>query len=448
MSVTADLTIDDRVDHDDRRRESEAGGSLPLLRFTTCGSVDDGKSTLIGRLLYDTRSIPEDQLDAIRRVSAARGRSDPDLSLLTDGLRSEREQGITIDVAYRYFGTARRRFIVADAPGHAQYTRNMATAASVSDLAVILIDARHGITDQTRRHARITAMMRVPNVVVAINKIDLVTDAEATFAAIRQSVRALFASFPFTPESVTYLPISALRGDNVVRRGEWLGWYDGPTLLEVLETTRATPELTDQAQAPLRAQVQTIVRPVSTGADASRSYGIAVLSGEVRPGREVVVLPSGQATRVEAVTLGCERLARAGAPRAVTITLRDEVDISRGDVLSSRDDEPDVTSDFLSDVVWLGRSALRPGARLLAKHGTRSVRVVVDQVVHHAESSQDSAGEIRENEIGRVRIRAVAPFVFDPYTESRAMGAFILIDETTAGTVGGGMFVGPAEVRS
>jgi sulfate adenylyltransferase subunit 1 len=432
----------------DADRGAAPRGGLPPLRFTTCGSVDDGKSTLIGRLLFDTGSIPEDQLRAIRLASEARGQREPDLSLLTDGLRSEREQGITIDVAYRYFGTPRRRFIVADAPGHAQYTRNMATAASVADMAVILIDARHGITAQTRRHTRIAATMRTPSLVVAVNKIDLVPDPERVFRGIEHEYRELLESLGAGPNAARFLPISALRGDNVVRRAANPGWYDGPTLLDILETTRAS--VPPHASNPLRAQVQAVIRP--DGA-AARAYGVTVLSGVLSPGDMVTVLPSGHTTRVEQIWLGESRVPAADAGRSVTIALRDEIDVSRGDLFAASGVEPIVTPRVRADVVWLDRAPLRVGARLLAKHGSRAVRVRVEAVerredIHHAALAEPTPeGELRENEIGRVRLRAAAPLILDPYDRNRATGSFILIDETTTNTVGGALFIEtPGEV--
>jgi sulfate adenylyltransferase subunit 1 len=428
---------------------------------TTCGSVDDGKSTLIGRLLYDTGSVPSDQLEAIARASAARGQQAPDLSLLTDGLRAEREQGITIDVAYRYFGTARRRFIVADAPGHAQFTRNMATAASVADLAIVLIDARHAVTAQTRRHALIASILRVPHVVVAINKIDLVPDARGTFERVRDDALRLFPQR--SPESLHVLPISALHGDNIARPSERLAWYQGPTLLSILENARAdapdapaTPpsaEHTAHATAtrPLRMHVHAVIRPEP----GPRAYGVVVLAGSVAPGDEVVLLPSGRVTRVASVRLHDHDLAHAPAPRAVTITLDHDIDVARGDTISAPDRRPLVASRVRADVVWLGQQPLREGARVLAKSGPRVTRAIVERIDHRVDLATqqpiapgDHAPEPRslaENDVGRIVLRTAAPLVFDPYTDARATGSLILIDEPHHATVAGCMLVGPAE---
>ncbi|MDX2149071.1 MAG: GTP-binding protein [Planctomycetota bacterium] len=455
-------------DHDDLAQREPPSGSValrPPLRVTTCGAVDDGKSTLIGRLLFDTRSVPRDQLEAIERASRARGQSEPDLSLLTDGLRAEREQGITIDVAYRYFGTPRRRFIVADAPGHAQYTRNMATAASVADLAILLVDARNGITHQTRRHALIATLMRVPSVVLAVNKLDAIEDPQAVFERVCSAFAELMPADvraiapPDIRARFKTIPISALRGDNVVRRsgatgdgpaprGSTLGWYTGPTLLELLEN--AEPRA---ARAmPLRLQVTAVIRPgdgaiAGTGVQA-RAYGVFILEGRVSVGQEVVILPSGRRSRVASLGLYERSLTYADAPRAVTLTLEHEIDVARGDFIADADRPPEASSSIEADVVWFDRNPLVSGARLIVKQGARSVRAIVERVAHRHDPNQgavrlesDAASELAENDVGRVWLKTSAPLVFDVYERSRAMGSFILIDRTSTDTVGGGMIL-------
>lgn len=456
---------------------------LPPLRITTCGSVDDGKSTLIGRLLYDTGSIPVDQLEAIQRASLARGQSEPDLSLLTDGLRAEREQGITIDVAYRYFSRPRRRFIVADAPGHTQYTRNMATAASVADLAIVLIDARHGITVQTRRHVLIATLLRVPKLVVAVNKVDLLDDPQTIFERLRTEVQSL------APHSagLEVLPISALNGDNVAARSPRLAWFNGPTLLEILESyePNESPGLaTEEGHehefsngAGLRVSVQSVIRPGNGSDGALRSYGALVLAGELRVGQEVEVLPSGLRTSIKSLALGDRPLERAGVSRAVTVALTEEIDVARGDLFVAGP-RPTVSDRAVADVVWFDKQPLKSGARVLLKQGPRILRAIIDRIEHRVDlltlspaapagqadqptqpnhagqtgqataenhHSRPASLDLHENDVGRVHLRTSGPMVFDPYAINRATGSFILIDPITTGTVGGGMLVEPIE---
>src|SRR6201991_2000190 len=351
-----------------------------LLRFATAGSVDDGKSTLVGRLLYDTKSVLADQIEAVQRASVDRGLSTPDLSLLVDGLRAEREQGITIDVAYRYFGTPKREFVLADTPGHVQYTRNTVTGASTAELAVLLVDARNGVVEQTRRHAAVLALLRVPRLVLAINKIDIVDYDEAVLAAIAKDFAGLARSLGFAEDAVVTIPVSALVGDNVVERSAHTPWYDGPTLLGHLESVPVTgPEVA----APFRMPVQYVIRPRTGGADVRsadaprdlrdyRGYAGQVAAGTVAPGDEVVVLPGGVHTTVSAVESADGPLQSAGAGRSVSVLLVDDIDISRGDMLASADLPPQVTEELDATLCWLAGEPLRPGARVAVKPGTRT----------------------------------------------------------------------------
>jgi bifunctional enzyme CysN/CysC len=399
-----------------------------MLRVATAGSVDDGKSTLIGRLLHDAKALMTDEV----APTAA------DLARLTDGLRAEREQGITIDVAYRHFSTPRRRFIIADTPGHAQYTRNMVTGASTADVAVVLVDAREGLLTQSRRHAAIAGLLRIPRLVLAVNKMDLVDHDADVFRAICADFRAWAARLDV--EEITCIPISALNGDNVVERSQSMDWYRGPTLLEFLETA---PVASGAASGPLRLPVQYVIR-----ADDRRWYAGRLAGGMVRPGDEVVVVPSGLTTRVAAVEGPSGPLQSAGAPVSVAVTLEDELDAGRGALLCAPDRRPHVTRDVEATVCWLGESPARVGGRYLLKHTTRTERVrleivreTLDVATLGAHPGADSLGL---NDIARVSLRCAAELVFDPYTENRTTGAFILIDETTNDTVGAGMI---ADVR-
>ena len=405
--------------------------TVDTLRLATAGSVDDGKSTLIGRLLYDAKSILADQLEHIAAVSHARnGNGHLDLALLTDGLRAEREQGITIDVAHRYFATPRRRFILADTPGHEQYTRNMVTGASTAQVAIVLVDARHGVVEQTRRHAAVAALLRVGHVVLAVNKMDLVGWSEEVF----DRIVADFDCFASTVGlgAVTPLPLSALHGDNVVSVSERLGWYAGPPLLEHLETV----ELPAGERGELRFPVQWVLR-----GEGGRSYAGRVGSGELRAGDEVVALPSGASARVTVVETFDGPLDAAVAGQSVAVRLDRELDLSRGDVLSASP-APEVTRAFDADVCWLSETGLRPGQRLALRHGTRTVRAVVDEVVDRldlAGASRVRAEGLALNDIGRVRLRVSSPLPVEPYAANRVTGAFILVDEGTNDTVGAGM---------
>ena len=410
-----------------------------ILKLLTCGSVDDGKSTLIGRLLHDSKMIYEDQLDAVRRDSKTTGtqRDGVDLALLVDGLQAEREQGITIDVAYRYFSTTKRKFIIADTPGHEQYTRNMATGASTSDLAVILIDARHGVLPQTRRHTFIARLLGIRHLVAAVNKMDAVNYDEAVFDAIRADYFA-FAT-KLAVDDLHFIPISALLGDNVVEQSPNMPWYQGATLMHLLENVQVAA---DKDIEHFRFPVQVVNRPDS----AFRGYSGSVAGGVVKPGDEVAVLPSGRRTTVERIVTMDGDLDEAFAPMAVTVTLADDVDVSRGDVLAAPGGLPHIADHLDAMVVWMSEDALVPGRQYIIKHGTRQVvgritalryRVDVNSLQH------ESAAQLALNEIGRGEVTLTEPIVFDPYNANRGLGSLIFIDRLTNVTVGAGMALAP-----
>ena len=411
-----------------------------LLRLVTAGSVDDGKSTLIGRLLYDTKQILADQLEHIEETSQRRGDGYVNLALLTDGLRAEREQGITIDVAYRSFVTPRRRFQLADAPGHVQYTRNMVTGASTADLAIILVDARKGVIEQTRRHSYIAAILGTPHVVVAVNKMDLVDFAEERFREIEQELRDTAERLGL--RDVRVIPLSALRGDNVVDRGDGMPWYEGPTLLEHLETVETAG---DRDLDHRRFPVQWVIRPISDEHHDYRGYAGQVAGGVWRAGDEVVVLPSGRRTRVASVETSDGPLDVAVPGMSVTIRLEDDLDVSRGDLLADPEAPPVVARELDATVCWMAERPLEPRARLAVKQTTRSVRAIADELVSvidiHTLEDRPSPERLELNDIARVRLRLSEPLAVDPYTENRATGAFILIDEGTNDTVGAGMIL-------
>jgi sulfate adenylyltransferase subunit 1 len=412
-----------------------------LLRFITAGSVDDGKSTLIGRLLFDSKGIFEDQLTAIGRASERRGKGEMDLSLLTDGLQAEREQGITIDVAYRYFSTPRRKFIIADSPGHEQYTRNMATAASTASLAVILLDARHGIVTQTRRHAYIARLLGVPHIVFAINKMDLVDYSESVFRRLRGELAAFAAQAGIA--DAHFVPMSALNGDNVVEQTARMPWYQGPTLLELLEDIEFERDLTEQA---LRFPVQGVLRPAA-GADRSladfRGYAGRIESGVVAVGDAVTVLPSGATSRVRAIHAFDRSLEVAVAPQSVALLLEDQIDISRGDLIVRSDAQPQARRAFAATLCWLSESSLDPSRKYLLKHTTRTVKALVTAIDHrvdiHTLERETGVDRLQVNEIGQVQIKVQQALALDAYRENRATGSFILIDEATNNTVAAGM---------
>jgi bifunctional enzyme CysN/CysC len=412
-----------------------------LLRFLTCGSVDDGKSTLIGRLLHDSKMIYEDQLAAVRKDSVKLGTTggDIDLALLVDGLQAEREQGITIDVAYRYFSTAARKYIIADTPGHEQYTRNMATGASTCDLAVILIDARYGVQVQTRRHSFIVSLLGIRHVVVAVNKMDLMDYRQEVFEKIRSDYLA-FAESLDLPD-LRFIPLSALKGDNVVNRSEAMPWYEGPPLLELLDTIEIAR---DRDFAGLRFPVQYVNRPHQD----FRGYAGTLAAGTVRPGDAVTALPSGKSSRVKAIVTYEGELEEAFAGQAVTLTLEDEIDISRGDLLVGTEHPPTVDSRFLAHVVWMAETPLTPGKAYAIKHTTRTVTGSVARIVDRIDVNtleRHPAQQLKLNEIALCEIATGGPLAFDAYGDCKGTGAFILIDRMNNVTVGAGMIVGSAQ---
>ena len=418
---------------------------VDLLRLSTAGSVDDGKSTLIGRLLHDTKSIFEDQLAAVEDASRRRGHERADLALLTDGLRAEREQGITIDVAYRYFATPRRKFILADTPGHIQYTRNMVTGASTANLAIVLVDARHGVLEQTRRHAYIASLLRIPHLVMAVNKMDLVGHDEATFRRIEADLRALASRLDV--QDVTFIPLSALNGDNVVDRSERMPWYSGSTLLHHLEHVYIA---SDRNLQDVRFPVQWVVRPQSSRFPDYRGYAGQIAGGVLKPGDEVMVLPSGETTTVAGIdVIGSDGdpcpVDRAYPSMSVIVRLAEDVDVSRGDMLCRPGNRPTVAQEFDARVCWLGDRPLQARGRYAIKHTTRNARAMVESIEYkldirtgHREPGVD---RLEANEIGRIKVRTTVPLMYDPYQRSRSTGAFILIDETTNATVAAGMIV-------
>ncbi|HYL34883.1 MAG TPA: sulfate adenylyltransferase subunit CysN [Bryobacteraceae bacterium] len=408
-----------------------------LLRFTTAGSVDDGKSTLIGRLLFDSQNVYEDQLKAVTKASVNRSAGPIDFSLLTDGLRAEREQGITIDVAYRYFATARRKFIIADTPGHEQYTRNMATGASTADLAVILIDARNGVLPQSRRHAFIASLLGIPNFAIAVNKMDLVGYEEQVFRSIEAEFRELLSRL--NAPHVYFLPISALAGDNVVRRSREMPWFNGPSLLEFLETV---PVYHRTRSSAFRFPVQRVIRPDQT----FRGYAGQIASGSIRPGDAVLAFPSGVRSRVKSIETFDGPLSEAFAPMSVTLVLEDEIDISRGDLLASSHNVPEVARQFDAHVVWMNERPLDPAATYLLKLAAQTIPAEIKSVRHRVDITtleQQPAERLALNEIGVLRIETSRPIYFDPYAQNRATGSFVLIDPASNATVAAAMILAP-----
>jgi len=414
---------------------------MEMLRFATAGSVDDGKSTLIGRLLLETKQIFEDQLEAVERTSRERGFEYTNLALLTDGLRSEREQGITIDVAYRYFATPRRKFIIADTPGHIQYTRNMVTGASTADLALVLIDARKGVLEQSRRHAVIASLLQVKHLVLCVNKMDLVDFDEKIFEAICEDFGEFAAKLDI--DDLTFIPISALDGDNVVSHSARTPWYEGPTLLHHLEHVYIG---SDRNLIDARFPVQYVVRPMSHEHHDYRGYAGQVGSGTFRPGDEVVVLPSGFTTTVAGIDLHGEPVEQAFPPMSVTIRLADDLDVSRGDMLCRPNNAPQVTQDVDAMVCWFSDRPVLPGATLAIKHTTRWSRARIQDVQYRLDVNtlhrDDEHGALAMNDIGRVTLRAAVPLFVDEYRRNRTTGSFILVDEATFETVGAGMILG------
>jgi len=415
----------------------KSGSATALLRFATAGSVDDGKSTLVGRLLHDSKSVLTDQLEAVTHASQKRGQEAPDLALLTDGLRAEREQGITIDVAYRYFATARRRFILADTPGHVQYTRNMVTGASTAELAVVLVDARNGVVEQTRRHAAVAALLRVPHLVLAVNKMDLVDYAEPVFAAIAAEFSGYAASLG-VPD-VAAIPISALAGDNVVEPSAHMDWYGGPTLLEHLE---GVPVGSDPSAEPVRFPVQYVIRPQSGEHRDYRGYAGQLASGVLRTGDPVTVLPSGLTTTVAGIDVLGKDTGVGYAPQSVTVRLTDDIDVSRGDLISGGT-PAQPTQDVIATVSHLNERPLTVGDRVLLKHTTRTVRAIVKDIPYLIDIDTlahiERPGSLRVNDIGRVVLRTAEPLALDPYAVNRRTGSFLLIDPSDGTTLTAGM---------
>lgn len=413
---------------------------MQLLRFTTAGSVDDGKSTLIGRLLYDSKAIFEDQLEAIERASLNRGEEYLNLALLTDGLRAEREQGITIDVAYRYFATPKRKFIIADTPGHIQYTRNMVTGASTANAAIILIDARNGVVEQTLRHSFIASLLHIPHIIVCVNKMDLVHYDEAVFRKIQEDYENI--SDKLDVQDIRFVPISALKGDNVVERSGHMNWYDGPTLMFLLENIHIT---NDRNFSDLRFPVQYVIRPQSDKFHDFRGYAGRVAGGVFKKGDPVIVLPSGIASRIKSIETMKHELERAFPPQSVIITLEDDIDISRGNMIVGEDDRPRVDQDITMMFCWLNEKPLIPGGKYIIRHTTNEARCVIKSVNFKVNVNTLEKDHINKeaglNEIGQMTIRTTKPLIFDPYKTNRITGSLILINEGTNETVCAGMIV-------
>ena len=415
-----------------------------LLRFATAGSVDDGKSTLIGRLLYDSKAIFEDQMEAVERSSEAMGAEYVNLALLTDGLRAEREQGITIDVAYRYFATPRRKFIIADTPGHIQYTRNMVTGASTADLALVLVDARKGLVEQSRRHAFLASLLRIPHLVLCVNKMDLVDWSEDRFEEIKSEFRAFATKLDIT--DLSFVPVSALHGDNVVTRSPNSPWYEGSSLLHHLEEVHIA---SDRNLIDARFPVQYVIRPQSTEWHDYRGYAGMVAGGVMKPGDEVMVLPSGFTSTVAAIETMDGPLDEAPTGQSVTVRLADEIDVSRGDMICRPANQPHVGQDVDAMVCWMSEVAPLTGRdKLVIKHTTRVAKALVKNVQYRLDVNtlhrDEEASSLSLNEIGRVQLRTTVPLFFDEYRRNRTTGSFILIDEASNTTVGAGMILGPS----
>lgn len=420
--------------------DSKAYLNMDLLRFTTAGSVDDGKSTLIGRLLYDSKSIFEDQLEAIEESSKNKGDDYTNLALLTDGLSAEREQGITIDVAYRYFSTPKRKFIIADTPGHIQYTRNMVTGASTANLAIILVDARHGVIEQTCRHSFIASLLGIKHIVVCVNKMDLVGYSEEAFEKVVSSYKK-FSSKLDVPD-IRFIPISALYGDNVVEKSEKMDWYKGGTLLYTLETVEVT---SDYNHVDSRYPVQWVVRPQSSKYPDYRGYAGRVEGGVFKPGDEVIALPSGFTSKIKSIHNFEEELDEAFQPMSVSITLEDDIDISRGDMLAKPDNQPTIGQDIELMICWLDQNPIQLNGKYSIKHTTREARCIVKEIKYKVDINtlhrKEDDYNIGLNDIGRIKIRTTAPLFYDSYKKNRATGSIILVDEFNNVTVGAGMII-------
>lgn len=407
---------------------------MNILRFITAGNVDDGKSTLIGRLLYDSKSILADQLEALEQQSKNKNDDGIDLAILTDGLRAEREQGITIDVAYRYFATPKRKFIIADAPGHTQYTRNMITGASNSQLIIILVDARNGVTEQTRRHSIIASLLNIPEVVVAVNKMDLVGYAEDTFENIKREYETVAKRLGL--KSVHYFPISAFVGDNIVNTTEAMPWYKGTSLLDFLETI----EISQNSYKEPRFQVQYVIRPQTEALHDYRGYAGEIISGTYRKGDAIVVLPEGISTKISKIERNGEEVAEAKAGEPVVMHIEDDIDISRGDYFASEEAEPTQSQEVEAIVCWMDKRTLKEGNKYLLQQRSRLVKVVVKEIAYKIDvntlDQEEEVESVKLNEIAKIRIKAAAPLVYDAFTDNPPMGSAILIDETSNATVG------------
>lgn len=413
---------------------------MDLLRFTTAGSVDDGKSTLIGRLLYDSKSIFDDQLEAIERVSEKKGSGTIDLALLTDGLRAEREQGITIDVAYRYFATPKRKFIIADTPGHIQYTRNMITGASTANLAIILIDARHGIVEQTKRHAFIASLLGIPHIVYCINKMDLVEYSQEVFEKTQTELRAF--SSKLDTKDIRFIPISALNGDHIVNRSKHMDWYEGSTLLHTLENIHIAG---DENHIDCRFPVQYVIRPKSAEFPDYRGYAGRVAGGVFKPGDDIMVLPSGFTSKIKSIDSFGEQLEEAYAPMSVCITLVDDIDISRGDMLVRMNNAPQAEQDIDLMVCWMGNQPMVPNGKYAIKHTSKDARCLIKEINYKVDINtlhrNESDKLVTMNDIARIKIRTTSPLFIDRYTRNRRTGSLIIIDEATNNTVGAGIVI-------
>jgi sulfate adenylyltransferase subunit 1 len=414
--------------------------SNQLLRFTTAGSVDDGKSTLIGRMLYDSKSIFEDQLEAVEASSNKKGFDYVDLSLLTDGLKSEREQGITIDVAYRYFATPKRKFIIADTPGHIQYTRNMVTGASTANLALILIDARKGLVEQTHRHSFIASLLKIPHIIVCVNKMDLVNYDESVYEKIVEDYKSFSSKLEIS--DIQFVPISALAGDNVVNRSTNMDWYQGATLIHMLETVHIE---SDHNHIDSRFPVQYVVRPQSKDYHDFRGYAGRVAGGIFRPGDDVVVFPSGFNSKIKSIQSGDQQLEEAFAPMSVTLTLADEIDISRGDIIAKPNNHPQPMQDIDLMLCWMNQKAINLNSKFYVRHTTREVRGVLKEIQYKLDINTlhrlENVEQLMMNDIARVKIRTAQPLFVDSYRKNRITGSVIIVDEGTNETVAAGMIV-------
>jgi len=413
---------------------------MELLRFTTAGSVDDGKSTLIGRLLYDSKAIFEDQMEILEETSKQRGEEGVNLALLTDGLRAEREQGITIDVAYRYFATPKRKFIIADTPGHIQYTRNMVTGASTANLALLLVDARHGVIEQTKRHAFIASLLQIPHIAVCINKMDLVDHSQEAFEKIKSEFEDFASKLEI--KDVHFIPISALNGDNVVDRSKNMNWYEGSTLMHLLENIHIG---SDQNHVDCRFPIQYVVRPQSPEFPDYRGYAGRIEGGVFKPGDQVTILPSGFMSKIKSIDTFNGEVAEAFSPMSVCITLEDNIDISRGDMLVRENNKPTVDQDIDVMICWMNEKKMIPGGKYTVRHTSQTARCIIKEVKYKMDINSlhrnEEDREIGLNDIGRITIRTTKPLFFDSYTRNRNTGSIILVDEATNETVAAGMII-------